>query len=290
MELKRSSPSKINLYLSIKGKLDNGYHEIDTVFLPLNTPSDDIIITNIENNFGLGNNGIKITSSSSEVPCNDKNLCWKAVNSYNNKTGANISCSIHIEKRIPIAAGMGGGSSNAATVLSILNERYNLLDDTALAQLALSLGADVPFFLNPKLSFATGVGEKLIPVDFKYKHLPIIIIAPHFPVSAAWAYSHCKISQDIDTPIELVLNSVKESKYEDLAKLVRNDLARPLYEKFPILSIIKESAIDAGALCCEVSGSGPTMFAICKSRESVSHITQKLLDILPNTFSVIEGY
>ena len=296
MKLTRKSPSKINLFLKITAKLDNGYHAIDTVFLPLDSPCDEITITEIENSICCSDfeceNSIKITSSSQNIPCDERNLCWQAVKAYNCVTGAKISCSIHIDKQIPIAAGMGGGSSNAATVISLINEKYNFLDEQALAKLALSLGADVPFFLKPQLSCATGVGEKLIPVDFKYEPLPIIIIAPHFPVSAAWAYSHCKVSEDCGTngDMERVISAVKESNYDELAQLIRNDLALPLYEKFPILSILKERAEEAGALCCEVSGSGPTMFALCESHKNARMIAKQLSNLFPEPFSVIASY
>lgn len=276
------SPSKINLFLKIAGKLPNGYHEIDTVFLPLDTPSDEIDLTFCDEG------GIIITSSVPEIPCDARNLCWKAVEAYGNKTGVDISCSMHIEKRIPVAAGMGGGSSNAATVLSILNSKFQLLSDDELAELALSLGADVPFFLKPHLSRATGVGEKLVPVEFEYEPLPIVIVAPHFPVSAAWAYKHCCVADDcgVKGQMEEILDCVKDNEPDKVALLVRNDLAIPLYEKFPILSTIKEQMLDSGALCAEVSGSGPTMFGICESREAAKECAAKLAATLPESYSV----
>ena len=285
MKYTQKSPSKINLFLKITGKLDNGYHEIDTVFLPLDNPCDEVIVT--LNDEDVDN--ITITSSSSHIPCDEKNLCWKAVDAYSKATQCKISCSIHIEKNIPVAAGMGGGSSNAAAVLTILNEKYNLLTSDELAELALSLGADVPFFLKPQLSSATGVGEKLTPVDFDYEKLPVIIIAPHFPVSAAWAYTHCSVAEDSNVSGEMkrVLNAVEHSDHSYLGKLIRNDLAIPLYDKFPLLTIIKEEVISLGALCCEVSGSGPTMFALCKSDKDANEIAEKLSESLPDTFSVI---
>ena len=283
MNINVNTPSKINLYLKITGKLPNGYHEIDTVFLPMNKPNDGITVT------FLDDDGVIITSSSVAVPCDERNLCWKAVDAYSNAASISISCLVHIEKQIPIAAGMGGGSSDAAAVLTILNERFKLLDDAELARVALSLGADVPFFLKPQLSSATGVGEKLVPMNFDYPEIPILIIAPNFPVSAAWAYKHCRVASDSDVMGQMddVLEAVRVGYFVRLAKLIRNDLATPLYNKFPILNIIKDSVIDAGALCCEVSGSGPTMFAICESHKKLQDTYTILQNSLPDSFTIL---
>jgi len=280
--IRRDSPSKINLFLKITGKLPNGYHEIDTVFLPLDNPGDEIV-------FSFDDSvGITISSSSSVVPCDERNLCWKAAELYSCAAGVGISGTIHIEKRIPVAAGMGGGSSNAAVVLSILNEVYKACSDSELAELALKLGADVPFFLNPCLSTATGVGEKLVPVDFEYGKLPLVIVAPHFPVSAAWAYRHCCVADDFDCygQVEDVLDAIRQGDVVRLSKLVRNDLAIPLFNKFPILTNIRNSLMDAGALCAEVSGSGPTMFALCENDLEAERICGELRCCLPDGFDL----
>ena len=273
------SASKINLLLSITGKLPNGYHKIDTVFLPLDTPADGIDLEFCDEA------GIVITTSDPIVPCDERNLCWKAVKAYEQAASCEIGCSIHIEKNIPVAAGMGGGSSNAAVVLSILNDHFKALTDVELADVALSLGADVPFFLNPHLSSATGVGEKLIPADFTYNDIPLVIVAPHFPVSAAWAYKHCAVSKDSPSA-EQMLNAVQSGDMREIASLVQNDLAIPLYQKFPVLTIMKQQILDAGALCAEVSGSGPTMFGICESSDDAAKCADILKEVLPSSYSV----
>lgn len=275
-----NSPSKINLYLRIAGKLPNGYHEIETVFLPLNTPSDRITVK--ENK-----DGISLSCAHSGVPEDSRNICWKAVEAYSQAIGKPLALSMDIVKEIPVAAGMGGGSSNAATVLNALNDTYNAMSDEELAECALQLGADVPFFLNPTLSTASGVGEKLIPVEFDYQPLPLVIVAPHFPVSAAWAYKHCSVSEDSSAGdmIEM-LEAVKAGDLRKVASLVRNDLAIPLYKKFPFLSILKDDLLEAGALCAEVTGSGPTMFAIASNENEQQKIAQIIREKLPETMSV----
>jgi len=279
MRYTQASASKINLLLSITGKLPNGYHEIDTVFLPLDTPADVISLDLREDD------EILITSSDPIVPCDERNLCWKAADAYARASSIKEGCSIHIEKNIPIAAGMGGGSSNAATVLSILNDHFKLLSDQQLAEIALSIGADVPFFLNPHLSSATGVGEKLIPAAFVYQDIPLVIVAPHFPVSAAWAYRRCTVSENPPSAAQM-LNAVQAGDIHQIASLVQNDLAIPLYKKFPVLNILKQQITDAGALCAEVSGSGPTMFGICESKQAAEKCAENLSGTLPESFTV----
>ncbi len=276
------SLSKINLFLKITGKRENGYHEIDTVFLPIENPSDEITISY------ESEGGIKISSSTDIIPCNESNLCWKAADLYFKKAAIKESCNIHIEKLIPVAAGMGGGSSNAATVLNLLNDKFNALSSSELSVIALSLGADVPFFLKPKLSKATGIGEELVPVDFDYPEIPLVIVAPNFPVSAAWAYKNSILAQDCNRKGEMqeVLEAVKTGNYQKLSTLVRNDLAIPLYNKFPLLSFLKEKMLDHGALCSEVTGSGPTMFAICESPLKAASLAKKLRSELPDSMNI----
>jgi len=207
---------------------------------------------------------------------------------YAELAGIELHCNIHIVKNIPVAAGMGGGSSNAATVLNILNRHFNKLNASDLSELALGLGADVPFFLNPHLSSATGVGEKLVPVSFDYEKIPMVIVAPHFPVSAAWAYKHCSVADDAEAKGQMteILDAVRSADLNEVAKLMRNDLAIPLYGKFPILSIIKQQILDTGALCAEVTGSGPTLFGIFESEQVAAIAADTLRAELPDSMTV----
>ncbi|MCH2204972.1 MAG: 4-(cytidine 5'-diphospho)-2-C-methyl-D-erythritol kinase [Lentisphaerales bacterium] len=152
--MKTNSPGKINLFLDVTAKRENGYHEILTLFLPIHDLSDTIEISS--------SSGLEINSNHPGVPQDETNLCHKAATLFSKKTGITPNWQIHISKKLPVAGGMGGGSSNAAITLKLLNEKYDLpLTLEELAEIALSIGADVPYFLNPVPSLAQGIGEAL---------------------------------------------------------------------------------------------------------------------------------
>jgi 4-diphosphocytidyl-2-C-methyl-D-erythritol kinase len=257
MNLEFTSPGKINLYLKVRGKRPDGYHEIETVFWPLDKPLDKIKIEDLPLD-----QGILIESSDFSIPCDSKNLCWKAAELYSLETEIKPDWKISLEKNIPVAAGLGGGSGNAALVLKALNRKYKKLSEENLSELALKIGADVPFFLNPSPAIGRGVGEELLVLSGVDVELPLLIAAPMFPVSAAWAYKNLDISGERpDSPDDLI-QALRNKDIKTVAIFLFNDLAAALYNKFPLLQMMKDSLLETGALGAEISGSGPTMFAI----------------------------
>ncbi len=276
IELSLRTPSKINIFLKIIGRLPNGYHELENIFLPLEDIYDVIKIT-----FN-SNKKIEITSNNSSIPLTKENLCYKAAELFSREAKVKPEWEIHIEKEIPIAAGMGGGSSDAAAVLHLLQNYYsNILSQNQLNKLALKLGADVPFFLNPIPSLGKGVGEKLEEIEIK-SGLYIIIAAPNFPVSAAWAYKNY-IPDNKKTNLNNILDFLKTGKWNNLGKTIHNDLAPALYKKFPILKIIKNDLTKSGALHVEITGSGPTLFGIADSKEKAENIVTEINRKYSNT-------
>ena len=151
-----SAPGKINLYLKVTGRRENGYHELESLFLPLTSPADDIAI-----DCDMLPGAITVGTSDMMIPGGLKNIAGKAADLWAKKTGTVPHWDINIAKNIPVAAGMGGGSSDAAAVLKLLNDHAGKpLNDTELRSAALELGADVPFFLDPRPAIMTGIGEK----------------------------------------------------------------------------------------------------------------------------------
>ena len=282
--LSLKTPSKINLFLRVKGKLPNGYHEIKTVFLPLHDIFDKISI-----DFDY-RPGIHLSSNADSLPLDSTNLCHKAADAFAKEAKITPTWQINIEKNIPVAAGMGGGSADAAAVLLLLQKQYkNPLSKSQLSELALRLGADVPYFLNPVPALGTGIGEKLKPVPLA-SGLYVVILAPQFPVSSAWAYKHC-------TPIKTKpsLNDLQEcmesGEWQKLGELLYNDLATALYKKFPALAIFKQDLVEAGAINAEITGSGPTLYAIiddeAQAKQIVAQINKKYDNSLFCTYSKI---
>jgi len=260
---------KINIFLKITGKREDGYHNIETVFMPLKDPFDEITL-----DFDSAP-GIKIASNSMELPLDNKNICWKAAAAFAKFAEISPAWKISIKKRIPVAAGLGGGSGNAAAVLKLLNEKYDAIAQKQLKDIAVKIGADVPYFLNPVPAKATGVGEKIKPVKMKTP-LFFVLVNPKFPVSSKWAYQN-KIPPECKNPeIGKIISALESGDAYAIGKSVYNELGFALLRKFPALKIIRDTLMDAGALGAEISGSGPTVFAISDSAEKACEIRRKV--------------
>ncbi len=267
------SPSKLNLFLKVTARRADGYHELETLFLPLSYPAD-VITVDYD-----GAPGIRVTTSLPGLPENLENLAGRAALAYAEAAGILPSWTVHIEKGIPVAAGMGGGSSDAAAMLRRLNGHFKALPEKELARLALTLGADVPFFLHPHVSVATGVGEVFHPVEGVVSPPPLLVVNPNFPVSAKWAYTHldpARIGSGDREKLERLIRGLREGDAVMVAENLHNDLAFALYEKFPLLRMLRDTMKEAGALNAEITGSGPTLYAVCKTVEIRRQVAQRV--------------
>lgn len=249
--LERESPAKINIGLNIIKKRNDGYHNIETIFYPIKL-SDRI--------------RIKVASSSSfestdnRILNNSDNLILRAKSAVEREINQKLNCEIALNKNIPVGAGLGGGSSNAATTLLMLNEIYSLkLDNKKLNTLALHLGSDVPFFLNPVPSIGTSRGEILKEINFTIKD-PILIVNPGVHISTKWAYENIlpKKSNYISNM------NVTESAEKSFTRL-SNDFEEIVFRNYPEIKEIKNLLLEAGAQYASMSGSGSTVFAIFAS-------------------------
>ena len=258
MELERTeSCCKINLFLRVTGRRADNYHTLETLFFPLAVPSDTL-----EVDFSAAP-GIALTADSPQVPTDARNLVYRAAARYAEVSGVSPCWCFTLTKRVPVAAGLGGGSADAAAALRLLEARFGALGEEKLKCVALELGADVPFFLDPRPAAARGVGEELEFVDVGVE-VPILLVNPGFPVSAKWAYRQFDMrGADASAgTLDGALAGLKSGDLEQLARHVRNDLASALWRKFPVLSLIRDELTARGALAVEVSGSGSTLFAI----------------------------
>lgn len=164
--MEANSPAKINLFLNVVGRREDGYHNLESLFAPIDL-NDKVTIHSA--------NELSCTVDNATI---DNNIALKAAHLLKEKYGVAKGCKIHIEKHIPLGAGLGGGSSNAATTLKLLSNLWELnLPNEELKKIAIQLGADVPFFLDPKPSFITGIGENIIHVNLALE-LPILIVMP----------------------------------------------------------------------------------------------------------------
>ena len=248
--------SKINLRLKVTGKRPDGLHELSSCFLFLEYPGDELTIAENPGGLTLECPGFPELAGSG-------NLVWRAAELFAAQSGIAPDWHITLVKKVPIAAGMGGGSADAGAVLALLNGHYAVFPQEELEKLAFSLGADVPFFLRRKSAWVSGAGE-IFEYPEKFPAVPeILIVNPGFPVSAKWAYTH--MAKELIFPGDPDENAAFLSGDAAWRPFCRNDLAPALMKKFPLLEILQESLYAAGALAVQITGSGPTLFALFRS-------------------------
>ena len=253
-----NTPAKINFSLLIQKRRSDGYHDLQLDFFPINL--FDTIKFKI--------NKREETTLSSNFPelNNEHNTILKAISVLKKNIGKKINLDITLLKKIPMGAGLGGGSSNAAGVLLALNFLYDLeLSRTRLEAMAIEIGADVPFFLNPIPSYATGIGENLIPIA-SFDKFFLIIIYPNLHISTKEAYNNCFISGRKNLIQSYSLGSLSKLTLTNL-----NDFWGYLTRNYPVLEACVSALKDIGALSTGLSGSGSTVFGIFKNRQERDH-------------------
>lgn len=261
------SPAKVNLFLRVLGKRADGYHEISTLMQPVSL-FDELEISVSEGE------GIAVVSDSVEAPGGEENLAYKAASVFLQSTAIRRRVEIAVKKAIPVGAGLGGGSSDAATVLMALNEMAGIwLPDGALMEMAARLGSDVPFFILRGPALAGGRGEKL-----KRAYLPelhYVLINPGFHVSTAWVYSSLGLTK-IGENNNLLYSYEVPASWEGVVQALANDLEAVTFKQYPEISGLKEMLKGAGALGTLMSGSGPTVFGVFRSRDEAERAYKSL--------------
>ncbi len=251
------TPAKINFGLNIIEKRSDGFHNIETIFYPVDL--FDVLTFSASDKF--------IFDSDNEALNNEKdNLVTKAKTLLEEKCGRELKIEIHLKKNIPIGAGMGGGSSDAAATLKTLNQIFNLyLNHDELKVLALKLGSDVPFFLNPVPSFAESRGEKISAINFLINR-PVLIVNPGIHISTKWAYENIKPQKPEFSLREL--SNFSQTDFSFLQDKVVNDFEEKVFQSFPEIVNIKKELLNLGASFALMTGSGSTLFGIFPNKIS----------------------
>ncbi|MBI5641786.1 MAG: 4-(cytidine 5'-diphospho)-2-C-methyl-D-erythritol kinase [Nitrospirae bacterium] len=262
------APAKINWILSVVGKRADGYHEIVSpmqyvsIFDTLSFEKADEIEL----------------SSDLEIPV-EENLVYRAAVLLKNFASYEGGARISLKKEIPAAAGLGGGSSDAAFTLIGLDRLWGLhLDEKQLMDLGLRIGSDVPFFMGGPFSIAEGRGERLTPLKTSGS-LSLLLVKPPTGVSAAWAYSLClpeltKRSLDI----KLFCQALDRKDFASLRHMVFNDLEAGVIREYPVVAEIKKMLTENGAVLSSMSGSGPTVFGVFRSEEDARKASVTMKD------------
>lgn len=259
------APAKINYLLDVIGKRSDGYHDLRMIMQRVNL-CDEITLTMTDTP------GISVTCDSKGAPDGPGNIAWKAAQALLDLTGSDTGVRIEIVKKIPVAAGLGGGSSDAASVLMGMNTLFNLcLTDQQLMEIGCKLGADVPFFIFKKTALAEGIGEKLTPLP-EVPKCWILLINSGVPVSTAWVYRSLQLTNRGE------LNRLPQffESIEHIVSILSNDLESVTIPAFPVIADIKAHLMKLGAVGSLMSGSGPTVFGVFKNFDDAETARREL--------------
>ncbi len=255
--------AKINIGLNITEKRPDGYHNIETIFYPIGLCDKLSFEIAKGDETSLSISGIKIDGDPND------NLIIRAYNLLKNNYYL-PSLNIFLEKNIPFGAGLGGGSADAAFMLKMLNEEFNLnLTPIDLEKFAAELGADCPFFVLNKPVFASGIGNVFSNINISIKGYYIVLIKPNVYVSTSNAYSGVKVQKSAFSLLNLSEKSISEWK-----DIVVNDFEKSVFLKFPAIAAIKETLYQQGALYASMSGSGSSVYCIFDKKVDVSTLFQ----------------
>jgi 4-diphosphocytidyl-2-C-methyl-D-erythritol kinase len=262
--LRLKSPAKVNLRLEILRRREDGYHELRTILQKISLY--DTLSVSLKKE-----KGISISTDHPRLPIGRGNLVYRAAQMILKKSEYKGGLHIDIRKEIPLGAGLGGGSSNAATTLKALDQLLEIgLPTKELMKMGLGIGADVPFFFLDGAAIAAGVGERLKKIELP--DLSYVLINPNFEVSTRWAYQnfiltkrhfHFNLQGFVKTP-------------EGISRLLWNDLEGVVSHKYPQIEGMKKMLLSAGALGALMTGSGPTVFGLFSGKREAEKAFKKL--------------
>jgi len=270
-EIEIDSYSKINLTLNILAKRQDGYHDIETIMQSINL-ADRIFIKEEKE-------GIKIKCSHPLVPVDSQSLTYRSAEKILHRYRITRGVKIEIDKKIPLAGGMAGGSANSASILVGINKLFALnLSNKDLREIGEELGMDVPFCIQNGTALAYHKGEKVTPLSPINPPLWIIIINPGFEIPTKWAYNNLNLEwlKKEKNNTKGMLNALKEGELTGITKNLFNSFEGLIIKKYPEIGKIKDRLIEEGALGALMSGSGPTVFGIAQNKEQALKIYEKL--------------
>jgi 4-diphosphocytidyl-2-C-methyl-D-erythritol kinase len=264
--MRSKAPAKINLLLRVLRKRPDGYHDLASIMQQIS------IYDELE--YTLQQEGITLHCPGTDLPTNEQNLIYRAAQTIFNHTGYRNGVEIVLNKSIPSAAGLGGGSSDAATTLMTLNDLCSLgLSKTELIKLGAKLGADVPFFIFGRSAFATGIGDKLQTLP-DLPQINMVLINPTFPLSTKTVY------ENLNLALTKKKNNYSIPRFYALGDVIRelhNDLEAVSLKMHPELNDLKQILMKEGALGALMSGSGPTLFGIFADEKSAKEAREAIL-------------
>jgi 4-diphosphocytidyl-2-C-methyl-D-erythritol kinase len=269
-----SAPAKLNLFLRVVGRRADGFHELETVFQSIDL-ADELTFAPTDD--------LQLTGGSDAAPPGPENLVLRAAAALHEAAGFRGGAAIHLEKEIPVGAGLGGGSSDAAATLLALNHLWDLrLDMNQLAELAARLGSDVPFALRGGTALGRGRGEILEPLETP--PFWFVLARPAFPVETAHAYKLYRAAGSDAPTTGAFLEALASGNPERIAPLLRNDLEAGVFKEWPELAALRQQTLDAGAIGARMTGSGSVVFGLTHDEEHARQIAGDLSRHVPGTW------
>ena len=273
--------AKINLTLDILGKRPDGFHEVSMVMQEISL-HDSLTMERSEKGISLS---VAIEGQKGILPADETNLCWRAAALVQQEYGLKDGVKIHLEKKIPLAAGLAGGSADAAAVLKGMNHVFKLdMDENRLCELGARLGSDIPFCIMGGTMLAAGRGEILTRLP-DFPETQVVLAKPSVGVSTAWAYQAYDAGYDGPHPdTESMLEAISQENREKASGLLCNVLEGVTVRKHGIIEEYKSLMLAHGAMAAVMSGSGPTVFALAGDEADAREILHALEDMDPSVY------
>ena len=263
--------AKVNLGLDVLRRREDGYHEVRMIMQTVDL-YDDLNISKTKDQ------KISITANLKFLPVDENNLIYKAAKLFLDACGISEGVTVDLKKHIPVAAGMAGGSSDAAAVLYSMNELFQTgLTLPRLMELGVKIGADVPYCLMQGTALAEGIGEKLTELP-SMMECPVLVAKPGIHVSTAFVYGNLKLDNVLHPDIDAQIAAMKEKNLKKTADCMGNVLESVTIPKYPVVAKIKDCKIKNGALNAMMSGSGPTVFGLFEDEKTAKAAYQTLYD------------
>lgn len=278
--MKIRAHAKINLGLNVVGKREDGYHELEMIMAPISL--HDLLYINIIEE------GIEISSNSTIMPVNEKNIMYKAAKAMMDKYGIKKGIRIHIYKHIPMQAGLAGGSADGAAVMRAINILFKLgLSYEELAELGKTIGADIPFCIHEKTAFVSGIGEKLEFIENQLKPY-IVLIKPKRGVSTKRSFGMLNITNEIHPDCRGLKAAIQDNNYDKMLECMGNTLEGVSVKIVPQIGEIKNTLLEMGFDVALMSGSGSCVFALTNDEnladKAVDHFRKQKIFAQKATF------
>ena len=253
--------AKINLGLLITGRRPDGYHTLETVFAPIEW--HDTLEFTLDD-------GISMSCSNLNLPSDDSNLCVRAAKALRDHAGVKDGVRIGLVKRVPFGAGLGGGSSDAAATLRVLNELWGAgVPSAELHRIAVKLGADVPYFLEMKgLAYAAGIGEELEDLSLSLPY-HVLTVFPEVQVPTVWAYKNFRPRFDRPVPdLKGLVAKLCSDRDTGVLEVFENDFSPVVFEHYPVVREVRDGLASSGAAFVSLSGSGSAVYALYEDADA----------------------